>query len=268
MTRPVASANPSATNLWRNLPQKVKISLAFALAVVLVVIGSALADYSVTQYSDTSAYGYDRAGSDKLNSLVVNGDFGQWHGDTTPVGWAVWANNDAGWETRLSQMDYAASGSGGNNYAMGLFVRNSGGSGAQYMGAWQPLNQVAGGDYWVTVHITAWQEGVTSAYNSSAWYGIGSSSDAGSVTEWRELFPNAFVCDNAAQICNHLGRKETVYIPAGSYLHVMVGHKFPDYNANTLFGIDDISIVSSTGENGRSGWVAEGVVTWLKDVIR
>ena len=58
---------------------------------------------------------------------------------------------------------------------------------------------------------------------------FGDTDDPSSVTEWRELFPDEYACPNGDGRCNHLGRKESVFIPTGSYFHLWMGMKFPDF---------------------------------------
>jgi hypothetical protein len=91
-----------------------------------------------------------------------------------------------------------------------------------------------------------------------AWYSISDSANPAEVTDWRELFPDQFVCPNGDGVCNYVGRDETVQINPGQYFHVMVGRKFPEFLGWTMFIIDDISIVAADGtpntENGFYNW--------------
>ena len=122
---------------------------------------------------------------------------------------------------------------------------------------------LAGGTYWIQVHVTAWQHNVKSPYNSVAWYGFGTSDDYSSVSEWRELFPDTFACDNAG-ICNYLARKESVHINPGDYFHLRMGMKFPDHNAWTTFVVDDISVsdFSDGTKVDVTGFLDEGDIKW------
>ena len=101
--------------------------------------------------------------------------------------------------------------------------------------------------YYVSISVTAFEDGKTGPYNSMAWYSISDSPTAAGVTDWRELFSDQFVCDNQAAVCNYVGRDETVPIKPGQYFHVMVGRKFPEFFGWTMFVIDDISIVAADG---------------------
>ncbi len=224
-----------------------KVKLAVLLSAIMGIIITVVAfagGFSVVSYTDTSAKGYHPS-SVTTPQYIVNGDFNEWVGGY-PVSWnmptPVLSPN---WEVHFANVDLAKGGGEedrGISNAAGMFFR-AGSSGSQYAGMSQQVGDgLVSGDYWVQVHITAWEERVTSAYNSVAWYGFGSTSDPSSVTVWRELFPDQRVCKNISQVCNHLGRKETVNIEAGSYMHLQMGMKFPDHQSWTTFVIDDISI--------------------------
>ncbi len=145
---------------------------------------------------------------------------------------------------------------------MGWFIQHSGAKeGGYYAGAYQQLTRIpVAGLYYVSVSATAFSDGKTGPYNSMAWYSIGESPTAASVTDWRELFADQFVCDN----CRHASATssvsdETVTIKPGQYFHVaMVGRKFPEFFGWTMFVIDDITIVAADGTlntaNGFYNW--------------
>lgn len=254
--------------------KKLVSSILLAITVVLLTAVIVSANFQVVSYSDTTATGLNET-SGGLGSYVVNGDFSQW-ADGLPNAWDFWYQEKSGWDTHLSMVDYALTDccGTGENYAMGVFIHNTGGTGSNYAGASQRLEAVTAGNYyWSDLHITAWEDRVSSAYNSVAWYGIGTSDDPNSVTQWREMFPDTYVCWNYFgnnRGCNHLSRTETIWIDGDtdgdgvgdSYLHIMAGHKFADFQAFTVFVFDDISIVDATGESVRSGWIDEGDVKW------
>ena len=246
----------------------VAVMLSSVLLVVLVT-GTAFAGIDVVNYDDTAADGYDWFEPTGGDSLIRNGDFSLWK-DGFPEFWDIWGESKSGWEdAHLAQMDYAKPNSDHENPAMGLFIRNVGGSGSYSAGASNHLEAITkSGYYWVTVHVTAWSEFVNGAYTSVAWYGIGSSSDASSVSEWRELYPDLGACPNGQEFCNHLGRYETLWIDAGSYLHIKVSHKFPEFNCWTVFGFDDVSIVPAEGSVIDDGWIADAVITWDEHAAR
>lgn len=225
-------------NKWR-----LAVLVAVVLGLVLSV-GVFAGGFSVVTYDDTSANNQQPVKEVTTEQYIFNGDFSQW-ANGYPVGWDVPTPIlSPGWSVHFANMDYARSGGsdGGTNPAVGYFFR-TGSSGSQFAGLSQQVSpKLRTGGYWVQIHMTAWEHNVESAYNSIAWYGFGDSPDPNSVKEWRELFPDEFVCANGDARCNHLGRKETVVIKAGSFLHIQMGMKFPDFNSWTVFGLDDISI--------------------------
>lgn len=246
--------------------KKTRIAILLSLLLVLIVATSAFAGgFAVVTYTDTSARGFN-PGEVGGDVYIANGDFSDWSGGY-PVGWNVPAVAlSPNWEVHFAQMDYTRG--GGWNYAAGLFFR-TGSAGSQYASMSQQVSsELVGGYYWVQTHITAWEYKTRSPYNAVAWYGFGDSDDPASVSEWRELFPDTYVCDNDAQICNHLGRHETVWIDAGSYMHVKMGMKFPDHQAWTVFGVDDISITNIDGTLLDDGFIDDGDVTWNRSAVR
>jgi hypothetical protein len=249
-------------------PQMSKLRIAIILTLILGVVVSVAAfagGFAVVTYEDTSAKIDQPVAVVTAPQFIYNGDFSIWT-NGYPDGWNVPTPVlSPNWEVHFASMDYTEAGSSdGLNPAVGYFFR-TGSSGSQFAGMSQQVNTaLTTGEYWVQVHITAWEHNVESAYNSVAWYGFGDSADPASVTEWRELFPDTYVCDNGDGQCNHLGRKETVLINEGSYLHLWMGMKFPDHNAWTVFGVDDISITDfSDGINvDVTDFTDDGDVFW------
>lgn len=224
-----------------------KLKVAGLLTLMLVVVISVVAfagGFSVVKYTDTSAKGFDPGTTITTPQFIRNGDFLEWEGNF-PAYWQVNVPPlEPNWEVHFANMQYAPpmGEEVPGNFAAGFFFR-TGSQGSQYAGLSQQVDPaLTTGTYWVQVHVTAWEHNVQSPYNSVAWYGFGPTSDPSSVTEWRELFPDTYVCSNGSGVCNHLGRKESVMIEAGSYMHLWMGMKFPDHQAWTVFGVDDISI--------------------------
>ena len=271
---------------------KAKLSLAFALSLVLVLLiaGSASAIKVVTytdmggdavgDYVDDYWFAPSEAGGP---FLVENGDFSLWDGGM-PESWHVWDDGaKSGWEeAHLAMIDMALGGDG-ENYAMGFFVRNVGGSGGYYAGANQQLSSITeSGYYWVTTHASMFGEysffefdndvyfSADHLANAFAWYATSPEAEAADVEEWRELFPvgalpGAIPCPNPWEGCIYAGRYETVWIDAGDYLHLKAGHKFPTYNVWTVFVFDDISIIPldpEVEEVIEDGFWADGGVYW------
>lgn len=245
-----------------------KLKIAIALTVLLGIVVSVAAfagGFAVVSYDDTSANIKQPAKEVTTPQYIKNGDFSAWSGGY-PSDWVVPKPAlSPGWSVHFASMDYAKSGStDGMNQAVGYFFR-TGSAGSQFANMYQKVgDDLVTDDYWVQVHVTAWEHNVESEFNSVAWYGFGSSEDPSSVTMWRELFPDAFVCSNDAQRCNHLGRKETVSINQGDYMHLMLGMKFPDMGAWTVFGVDDISIsdFSDGIEVDVTGFTDDGDIFW------
>ncbi len=245
-----------------------KLRIAIVLTVLLGIVVSVAAfagGFAVVTYDDTSANIKQPTKNVKTPQYLYNGDFSVWN-NGYPDGWNVPTPAlSPGWSVHFASMDYTKAGSSdGLNPAVGYFFR-TGSSGSQFAGMSQQVgSDLVSGEYWVQTHITAWEHAVESEFNSVAWYGFGDSADPSSVTEWRELFPDAYVCANGDGRCNHLGRKETVYIEAGSYYHLWMGMKFPDWGAWTVFGVDDISIsdFSDGIEVDVTGFTDDGDIRW------
>lgn len=219
-------------------------------------------DAGLVSIGDVSIYYWYPPGKIEPNSLIRNGDFQAWQ-DGQPENWTVWVEHKPGWEdAHIAQIDYAVTEEGENN-AFGLFVRNVGGEGSYYAGAYQQLDQVEeAGYYWLTTHMTMWGEVPKVLYNSVGWYGIGDSADPASVGDWRELSPLPIPCPNQLRVCIHVGRYETIYVEPGQYFHLRVGHNFPAYNVWTVFGLDDFALSPAGGEVIEDGFWPDGLVYW------
>lgn len=254
---------------------KITVSLVVGLLVILVVASTALADHiDYTTYNDTGEtatgdffddywFAPDEVGT---GSLIRNGDFSAWT-DGVPDNWTVWADQATNWENAHVAMTNLALTDDGENYGLSFFIRNTGGSGSFYAGAYQALDGVGDGYYWVNTHVTSW--GVNLAgYNTLAWYGIGTSEDPSSVSQWRSLDPFTTPCHNDWGVCEYMGRYETVHISEGSYFHLLAGHKFPVYEAWTVFLFDDISIVPADGNYVTDGYWLDGLVGWNPNAVR
>ena len=242
--------------------KKTNLAILFGVLLVLVLSASAFAELVVTYTSSDdmrSEYNIEdtpaRTADADASSLIDNGAFTQWGtalGPSDP--WVFWRDNKAGWTAgRLHEVDLAlpANPEGINN-AMGWFIQHSGAKeGGYYAGAVQQLTRIpVEGLYYVSISVTAFEGGNTGPYNSMAWYAISDSPNASEVTDWRELYPDQFVCTNGDAVCNYVGRDETVPIKPGQYFHIMVGRKFPEFFGWTMFVIDDISIVAADGTLG------------------
>ncbi|MFO7664310.1 MAG: hypothetical protein R6X18_17195 [Chloroflexota bacterium] len=249
---------------------KSRLAIFLGLLLVLALTVSAFAGLVVTYTTSDDAYSeYNISDSEAriaeatTNSLIDNGAFTQWGmglGPSDP--WTFWRDDRAGWTAgRLHEFDLAlpANPEGINN-AMGWFIQHSGAKeGGYYAGAYQQLTRIpVAGLYYVSISTTAFEDGRTGPYNSIAWYAISDSASPSGVEDWRELFPDQFVCANGDGVCNYVGRDETVQINPGQYFHLMVGRKFPEFFGWTMFVIDDISIVAADGTlnttNGFYNW--------------
>jgi hypothetical protein len=255
---------------------KLMVAIVMGLIVVLLVAGAALAeDIAYVTYDDTAEVATGDFFDDYwfaptevgTGSLIRNGDFADWT-NGVPDNWTVWSEVKSGWETaHLAQADLSLAGDGGN-YGMGIFIRHIGGNGSFYAGAYQALDGIpADGYYWVNTHATSWGEKRT-GYNAVAWYGIGDSDDPDSVSEWRTLDPFAAPCDNDWGVCEYIGRYETAHISPGQYFHLLATHKFPVFNAWTVFLFDDISIVPADGNYIEDGFWLDGAVGWNPNAPR
>ncbi len=272
---------------------KLKIALLLTLLLGLVVsVATFAGGFKVVKYEDTSAKIKQPSKTVKTPQYIFNGDFMYWE-NGYPVAWDVPTPVlTPGWSVHFANVDLTEAGTreGGTpplpegamppeskdgppmekpdpigiNPGAGYFFR-TGGSGSQYAGMSQQVSpDLVDGHYWVQVHMTAWEHNVKSEYNSVAWYGFGKTKDSSSVMEWRELFPDTYVCSNDAAKCNYLGRKEIVPIRQGDFMHLWMGMKFPDMGAWTVFVVDDISISDfSDGINvDITDFVDDGDVYW------
>lgn len=250
--------------------KKSKLAIILGVLLVLALTTGAFAELVVTYTSDDDMYSEytiedtpERQAEAATNSVIDNGAFTQWGTALGPADpWTFWRDTKAGWTAgRLHEVDLAlpANPEGINN-AMGWFIQHSGAKeGGYYAGAVQQLTRIpVAGYYFVSISLTAFEDGKTGPYNSVAWYAISDSPSAAGVTDWRELYPDEYVCDNQAGVCNYVGRDETVWINPGQYFHVMVGRKFPEFFGWTMFVVDDISIVAADGtlntQNGFYNW--------------
>jgi hypothetical protein len=252
---------------------RLRIALLFSLAVLLLVVGTVVADdddFIPVRYTDTESRFNSPARGDTpvIESvgvpLILNGAFDLWTGNT-PDYWNVWAQSKAGWETvHMGPADLARSADGSNN-ALSFFIRHTGGDGGFYSGVYQQMNNIpVSGYYFISVSEAIWynDDRETAEFNSVAWYAITKSADPFEDTAaWRELDPYAIQCVNSFEVCNYAGRDETVWIDPGDYFHLIVAQKFPVFNASTVFVIDDVSVVPADGTtdqlNGYYDWVDE-----------
>lgn len=244
-------------NKWR-------VAVVASLLLGLIVsIGAFAHGFGVVSYDDVQVKDY-KPGKVTTTQFIANGHFTEW-ADGAPVGWTVptpVVTN--GWEVHFASIDVSRKGDNeGINNAVGMFFR-TGSSGSQYAGMSQPTTVTTPGNYWMQIHMTAWENGVNIPYNSVAWYGFGTSADPSSVTQWRELFPDTRVCPNESETCNYLARKETVALQGGEYVHVRMGMKFPEHGASTTFLIDDVSLTNmDDGINvDTTSFIVDGKVTW------
>ena len=250
--------------------KKSRIAILFGVLLALVLSAGAFAELVVTYTSSDDMWSEytiqdtpERIADAEASSLITNGAFTQWGTTLGPADpWVFWRDTTAGWTAgRLHEVDLAlpANPEGINN-AMGWFIQHSGAKeGGYYAGAAQQLTRIpVEGLYYVSISVTAFEGGNTGPYNSMAWYAISDSPTAAGVTDWRELYPDQFVCSNGDAVCNYVGRDETVTIKPGQYFHVMVGRKFPEFFGWTMFVIDDISIVAADGTLG----TANGFYNW------
>jgi hypothetical protein len=251
---------------------KKRFAYAMALALILstVLVGTALADGPIVYYEDTAlhevgGWEWDTEGGE--GSLITNGAFDEPWGAEGPAGWTLNAHAEGGL-VHFAQMEY-----GSGNYALGLFVRSTTKTAPGYGTAYQQLDLPAAGYYWITVHATAWgvyDSWCDSAYNSVAWYAIVDDPESVPADAWRELYPDQTVCRNDYEICNHLGRYETVWAEPGQYLVLRGEMKFPVWQDWTVFGWDDISMEGPLTPDAtlEDGWQADAVVTWDSEAPR
>ena len=240
-----------------------KFKLAILLGVVLSVVlaGTALADgLTIVPYTDTGGSYKANENNDPV-SYVNNGDFNEWS-DAGFV-WDTWGTAPSGWTVTGAKVDLSEGGDG-MSYGMGFTISSDhGAAGGAYAGIVQQLNDVpAAGTYFVNVSVTSWATDAGSMpYNNVAWYAISDSAEASGVAadEWKELYPDVYVCENGNGVCNYVGRDEMVTVEPGQYFHVKVGRKFAGQGATT-FVIDDISLFTddkTSPNNGFYNWRAD-----------
>ena len=268
---------------------RTKIAVILTLLMAFVLVGSAMAQVTPVTYDDTAS-DYDAPGEEP-QSLILNGDFNSWSTDSawiaeqgvdcdnaggqSPDYWCVWGQDKNGWEfVHLGKTDLAvgAEETKGDSYGMSLFIRHQGnGSGSFYAGAWQQLNVPAEGYYFINVSETIWYDNRrgTAPYNSVAWYTISDTADPWDSDDWRELDPYTIQCPNTYEICNYAGRDETIHVSPGQYLHLIVAHKFPVFNASTVFLLDDVSLVPADDNPETNPNVDDyhGFYDWYYDTV-
>lgn len=287
--------------------KKLRIAVILALLLGLVVVAGVAAQGKIVKYDDTAGVNDFKDWSDTgESSMICNGNFDaeNWvegeEGDY-PLCWWTWtAGPAAGWEGwHLSQVNMAEIGDTADEVpmddAMGIFVRNIGGSGPYYAGAANRLDQIVASDYyWVEAQATMWGgypqiqymnglltiEGMLA--NSVAFYGIGTSEDPATVTEWRELFvdtyhygqPGAVPCANEWEECVQVGRYETIWIDGSDsgetpWFHLKAGQKFDTFNVWTVFTFDNILVrgLEADAEDLSDWWIV-GDTAWDKDAAR
>lgn len=250
-------------NKWR-------VAIVASLLLGLVVSVAAFAGgFSVVSYDDVRVTDF-KPSEPKTTQFIQNGHFTDWV-NGKPANWTVPTPAlTPGWEVHFAQVDVSRKGDNeGINNAVGMFFR-TGANGSQFATMSQKTGVTVAGNYWVQLHLTAWEENVKSDYNSVAWYGFGTTEDPNSVTEWRELFPDTRVCPNGGEECNYLARKETVALKGGEHLHVRMGMKFPDHNAWTVFVVDDISLtdLSDGIKVDVKNFTVDGGADWDADANR
>lgn len=268
--------------------KKLRYAAILTLLLALLVAGSALAQVTPVTYEDMAS-DYDAPGEEPA-SLVRNGDFNAWSHDSawiadsgeecsnnefnSPDYWCVWGEGKDGWEyVHLAQADLAIGSAEekGTSYGMGLFIRHQGnGTGSFYAGAWQPLDQVTtAGYYFINISEAIWYTTGrgTAAYNSVAWYAISDTNNPWDSEDWRELDPYVVQCSSDYEFCNYAGRDETIWVEPGQYLHLIVAHKFPVFNASSLFLLDDVSLVpaDSNTDSNPNATDPNGFYDWLND---
>lgn len=261
--------------------KKFRVVGLFAVLAALLIT-TAVAAQGVVTYDDTGGNFASPSGEDTLGSYVRNGDFNAWNNAVPddcgvnygPDHWCFWYQSKAGWEdAHIANSNlafpYQDHETAGDSYGLGLFTRHAGsGTGSYYAGVWQQLDVPSEGYYFINVSEAIWwnDDRGTTAYNSIAWYAIADSMDPFSSSDWRELDPYTYQCPNSYEVCNYAGRDETVWVEPGQYLHLIVGQKFPVFNASTVFLLDDVSLVSAN-PNGANAGDANGYYDWYDDVL-
>ena len=270
---------------------KLRIAVLLAVLMALLVVGSAFAQVIAVDYDDTESNYWPGQAEDVFH-YVVNGDFNAWSADSawiaeagvecdndsgnSPDYWCVWGQDKAGWEwAHLSQTDLAEGSleEKGESYGMRLFLRHQGnGKGSFYAGAWQPLTTVTeAGYYFINVSESIWfnNDRGTANYNSVAWYTISDTNDPWDSDDWRELDPYTVQCPNSWEVCEYAGRDETIWVEPGQFLHLIVAHKFPVFNASTVFLLDDVSMIAANDDPETNPALEDytGFYDWYYDTV-
>lgn len=246
--------------------RKFKYAVVMSMLLVVAAVSAAFADgLTPVRYDDTNGNAYVPSGASVGVSAVDNGDFNEPYGSDL-FAWTAWGDNDKpGWEVHAGPANLSEGGEG-LSLGMSFFIRNTGGSGGAYAGLVQPLARITEtGDYFVNISATAFWAEDTGPYNSVAWYAISDSATASGVndSEWKELYRDQIVAPNLAEASNYLGRDEMVSIDPGQYFHVRVAQKFPIWDANTTFIIDDISVILASELETPEGETTNGYYAWL-----
>lgn len=256
--------------------------LTLALVLFALTAGTVLADSHgptepVVMWDDTQA---DRTMPERGGggSYVRNGAFDEWMADG-PKYWELDMSGLTG-KGHFAQVDLATPNSSAPNYALGTFLRNDGADAAGSLVAYTDLNVPASGNYWVSVHSTAWGHRVGGG-DAVSWYAIAETHDPAAVPDsaWRELSPMwTGPCPNGNEVCMYLGREETRYIESGSYLLLKSAIKYPTMHGWAAFAWDDIGVWDMdpaaewpyVDEDGEPvfGWLDSGEVTWDQHAIR
>lgn len=262
--------------------KKLGIALTLGLVIILLSVAAVSANHiQIVSYDDTGGdHLPDTDGT--LGSFIRNGDFNSWTGAwdgpedcglVVSDHWCGWGDVKGGWEAHMGPANmiwpWQDVQNAGTSMGLGLFIRHAGnGSGGYYAGVYQPLNIPAADYYFINISESIWynDDRGTAAYNSIAWYAISDTTSPYDASEWRELDPYTIQCPNSYEICDYAGRDETIWLEPGQYLHLIVGHKFPVFNASTVFILDDVSLVSANADDPNAN-DPTGYYTWYYDVI-
>jgi hypothetical protein len=265
----ISSALRGEGRMKSQFSQVFTLVIAFSLITTSTVFATPVTDYEASEVTGSATS--DNAAT--AASHVRNGDFEEWQADS-PSYWRL-STKQRGREIRWDRVDLAdsnAQSKGGHNYALGLFIRsNNKRKKPTYGTARAKLDINTRGSYQVTVHTTAWGKNQL-PYNFVAWYAIYPTKDADDVpsSAWRELYPNALVCDNESEQCPFVARQETVVIEPDSYLFLRGMLKFREWQAWAMWVWDDISVIDvaqkgsadTSPPGSQTGWTRKRLVTW------
>jgi hypothetical protein len=257
---------------------KSRISQILGLTLTLLLITTRIG-FALPVTNDETSEITGSATRNNAANYVRNGDFEEWQADN-PSYWSL-STRERGREIRWEKVDLAdsnARSNDGHNYALGLFIRsNNKRKRSTYGTARTKLDINTRGPYQVTVHTTAWGKNQL-PYNFVAWYAIYPTKNAADVpsSAWRELYPNALVCDNESERCPFVARQETVVIEPGSYLFLRGMLKFREWQAWAMWVWDDISVVGAaqqgpadaSRQESHASWTSTRLVTWNRYVPR